>query len=209
MATRWAPAVRGLVTAVLSVFVATVSHIAGGGSTPSLLGATLALIAATLVCVALAGRSLSWARLAISVSLSQFGFHLLYSQGSAAGTMTLAEDHSAHQHGLMVMGVDSVTSGAPAWMADNSAMWLAHATAAIVTILLLRRGESAFWGLVALGRTTWAAVFIPRLVALASLPVSAVRVRLAIEDRSGPRNLGVILCGRPHRGPPLQLTVSY
>jgi hypothetical protein len=209
MATRWAPIVRGSVTAVLSVFIAAVSHVAGGGSTPGLLGVVLALIAATLACIALARRSLSWVRLAISVSLSQFAFHFLYGLGSAAATMTPAQEHSTHQHGLMVMNVDSAAPGPLAWMADNWSMWLAHATAATVTIILLRRGESAFWSLVALGRTAWAAVFIPRLVAIASLPVSAARVRLAIEDRSGLRNLGVILCGQPHRGPPHQLAISH
>ena len=209
MATRWARVVRGLVTAVLSVFIAAFSHIAGGGSVPGQLGVALALIAATLVCIALAGKSLSRTRLGISVALSQFAFHLLFGLGAGPMAMTSSHSNSAHDHGSLVMTIGPVADSSSTVMAANSWMWFAHAAAAIITIVVLRRGESAFWGLVELGRTTIAAVFFPRLANLASTPVDAVRVRVAVEDRSGLHDLGVILSGRPHRGPPRPLVLSF
>lgn len=207
MATRWARFVRGWVTALLSVFVAAFSHVVGGGSIPGQLGVTLAIVAAGLVSIALAGKSLSRVRLGISVALSQFAFHSLFSLGTGTPPMLITPTGSAHQHGAMVMDVASAASGSSLSIVDNSSMWIAHAAAALITIVLLRQGEAAFWGLVNLAKTTWIAVLLPRHVFIVSAHIDAMRVRFAVADSFGLRDLGVILSGRPYRGPPRRLVL--
>lgn len=59
MTTRWARFTRGWLGAVFSTFVAALSHTAGGGSGPGLLPVALCLAFAVIVCIGLAGRSLS------------------------------------------------------------------------------------------------------------------------------------------------------
>lgn len=237
MATRWARFFRGWVTAGLAVFVAALSHVAGGGSTPGLLGVVLALVFAGVACVALAGKTLSWVRLAVSVALSQVAFHFLFSlgavtSGSTASTaMQRMHGITAHNHGghgattpaLDPALLDGTVASTPfGTMADAAAlaaaapahsaalMGAAHVVAGLITVVLLRHGESAFWALLALARTALVAVLMPPVVAIApaAAPGTRTRARFALADRSGLRDLGVILAGRPHRGPPARLAAS-
>jgi len=214
MASRWARFVRGWLTAGLSVFVAAVSHVAGGGTAPGLLGVVLAMAFAGIVCVALAGKSLSRIRLSLSVVASQFAFHLLFGLGAGAGSVgagsataiaTTTSHGSAHQHGATFL--ESAGSGAAMTSHNDSSMWAAHALAAVITVVVLRRGESAYWGLVELARAVWVAPLVPRHVSIATDSVDASRTGSAIADMSGLRDLGVLLVARPRRGPPPRLAI--
>ena len=69
------------------------SHVAGGGEVPGLLGLAVPLVLSVPVCVALAGRGLSLARLAVSVGVSQLLFHALFEIGAAAGPAGAAHAH--------------------------------------------------------------------------------------------------------------------
>lgn len=201
MDTRWARLARGWSTAAVSVLVAAVSHLAGGGSPPGLLGAVLALTFAALASIALAGRTLSRLRLSLSVLVSQFAFHLLFGLGAGPTPAGTPGRGAAHQHGAMLVEV-AASSGPPAAMPNGVSMWFAHAAAAVVTIILLRRGERAFWALLALARTALVAVLLPLLDAACPASREPVRLRFALGDRPAPREPVVLLAGRSLRGPP-------
>ena len=200
MTTRWARLARGWLTASVAVFVAAFSHAVGGGSTPGLVGVVLAVAFAVPVSIALAGKSLSLARLSVSVGFSQFLFHILFGLGAAGGP-TLTEAGSSH-HAAVV----SVAAAAPGVASHGLAhlgpwMWVAHALAAVVTIVALRRGEKAFWSLVEFTRTRLAAVLIAGF-AVVPVRLDAGAVRAALAAVFVPTDLGVLLSSTPRRGPP-------
>lgn len=110
---------------------------------PPLLNVLVALVLALPVCVFLAGRALSWVRLAAAVSISQLLFHALLSVPLAfSGAPVPAGGH----HAVSSSTLSSSTSMAAAMpdhtMADGS-MWVAHAIAALITVMMLGRGEQA------------------------------------------------------------------
>ena len=200
MTTRWARLARGWLTASVAVFVAAFSHLVGGGSTPGLMGVALAMAFAVPVSIALAGKSLSMVRLSVSVGFSQFLFHLLFGMG-AAGAPTLTQTGASHHAGVV-----SVAAAAPAVASHGLAhlgawMWVAHAVAAVVTIVALRRGEKTFWSLVEFTRTRLAAVLIAGF-AVVPVRLDAGAVRAALAAVFVPTDLGVLLSSTPHRGPP-------
>lgn len=201
MDTRWARLARGWVTAVVSVVVAAVSHVAGGGALPGSLGAVLALTFAGLASVALAGKTLSRLRLSASVMVSQFAFHALFGLGAGSAPMSMNDPGSGHQHGTMMVGM-TAPAGSPQAMNVDTSMWLAHAVAAVITIVLLRRGERAFWALLALARTALVAVLPPFIHTFCPNSAAPVRLRFALGDRPVLRDLVVLRAGRSLRGPP-------
>ncbi len=143
MTTRAARAARGTVAATVSLFVALCSHAAAGGGMPGLAGIALCGAFATLVCIALAGRTLSLPRLAASVVASQFAFHALFSEfAPAAGARVVPA--MAGMHGLP----EPLASAHPGHETMPSWMWFAHAIAAVVTVAALGFGERAFWAVV-------------------------------------------------------------
>lgn len=194
MATRWARFVRGWLTAVVAVLVAALSHVAAGGHAPAPVSIALALAFAGMVSVALAGKKLSLVRLSLSVAFSQILFHLLFGLGGPAGSMTVAGHHGS---AAVIVGAASASPISPAmgWM------WLAHALAAVVTIVALRRGERTFWALVELARTALVAVLIALGIVLP--PLRAVRLGAALHRVFVPFDLAVLLSPMRHRGPPL------
>ncbi|SEM86186.1 hypothetical protein E3O25_04685 [Cryobacterium sp. TMT1-3] len=193
MATRWARFVRGWLTAAVAVLVAALSHVAAGGHAPAPVSIAIALAFAGMVSVALAGKNLSLVRLTLSVGFSQVLFHLLFGLGGSAGSMTVAGHHGA---ATVIVGAASAAPVSPAmdWM------WLAHAVAAVVTIVALRRGERTFWALVELARTALVAVIIALGIVLPT--PRSVLVRAARHLTFIPFDLAVLLSPMRHRGPP-------
>jgi hypothetical protein len=200
-ATRAERFARGWLTAGASTVVAAFSHVAGGGMQPGLLGVVLALAVAVPVSIALAGVHLSTVRLAVAVALSQVAFHLLFSLG--ASDVGGASASGGHHTALVVSAAaDGAASGgvAPGMVMGGPAMWLAHALAAVVTIVALRRGEGAAWGLV---RLAVRGLTVARLLTTGQRPDSTVVCR-------APRPTGVLarppgrrhLTALPRRGPP-------
>src|SRR5699024_1527126 len=94
-------ALRGSAAPTAATFVALASHVLDGGSMPSLWGIIVPWALSTLVCVLLAGRTLSLWRLSASVVASQALFHQLFTVftplASAPGPTSAVEKH-AHHH---------------------------------------------------------------------------------------------------------------
>jgi hypothetical protein len=209
MSTRWARVVRGLVAATFAVFVAGFAHTAGGGSIPSVAGSGVALSFSALACIALAGRSLSTWRLALSVAVSQGAFHVLFALSGSASVAIGAKYASAsmsmtgmHDSSLLVLHPGTgLGSAAPTEMTSamptSGWMWLAHGLAAVVTLIALRWGEAAFWSLLAtarlaLTRLARAPIHVPQRPRVAATFILNLDRRTAHFLRTGLR----------HRGPP-------
>lgn len=125
--------VRGLTAAAVSTFAAAFSHGAAAGTAPSVVALAVASVLAVTVCIALAGR-VTVLRLALAVVLSQGGFHALFAAlPSSSGAATMAG-----HHGMVSLATDA---SAHVHAGEDAAMWLAHAAAALVTVLVLHHGE--------------------------------------------------------------------
>ncbi|TFB64527.1 hypothetical protein [Cryobacterium sp. Hz9] len=201
MHTRWARFARGWIVAVSSTFVAALSHTLGGASVPGLLAVVVSLAFAGMVCVALSGRTLSFWRGAASVLISQLIFHGLFSLGAPGGALGAALAASGtHQHAALPGLIGPLAPGGGADVThDGATMWGAHLGAAIITILVLRFGERAFWGLVESVRLGLRTLYVPASVVV---PVAAP-VRIGHEAPvSAPRDLVLVLSAMRHRGPP-------
>ena len=202
MHTRWARFARGWIVAVFSTFVAALSHTLGGGFAPGLLAVVVSLAFTGMVCVALAGRTLSFWRGAASVLISQVVFHGLFSLGApngALGADALAAS-GTHQHAALPGLIDPTILGASAHLShDGGAMGFAHVGAAIVTILALRFAERAFWGLVENVRLGITTLFAPAQLAV---PVVVPQRIGNVAPVIAPRDLLLMLSAMRHRGPP-------
>ncbi|RFA22557.1 hypothetical protein [Subtercola boreus] len=203
MNTRPARVIRGLAAALFAVFVASFSHVAGGGTAPGTVGLVLALAFSAVVCVGLAGKSLSIIRLSASVALSQLVLHALFSVGANAGDATLTVSGMGH-HGSMLVSISEGTAAAAATFC--SWMWVAHVLAAVVTVLALRRGEGAFWGLVSLAGRRFTRLVRPLFVEPRPV-LRPDRSRFSLEP-DHPRDLGIFLGRLRHRGPPVCVRIA-
>ena len=186
MDSRWARVARGTAAAGIATFVAAFSHWLAGGVAPSLFGVGASLVISVMVCTMLAGRTLSTARLAISIGFSQLLFHALF---SGLGTPVAV----AHDMGAMDATLPHLHA-APT-------MWLAHAVAALVTVIAFRFGERAFWGVAGTAR-----LFLARLLVVVAPALNAPRPVVAVERRYVPRDLTLLLSSMRHRGPPVELS---
>jgi hypothetical protein len=138
--TRGARVLRGGLAASSATFVALMSHLAGGGQLPGLLGVVVPLALSLPICMAWSGR-LSLAGLSASVVASQLFFHLLFTLGTPAGPRSAPAGSGAHAgHAGMTMPPPAAGQVTEAAHADPT-MWLSHAFAAVVTIAVLYRGE--------------------------------------------------------------------
>jgi hypothetical protein len=183
MHTRAARVARGCLAAGFATFVAAFSHTVAGGTAPSAFGVLACLVLASAASVLLAGRTLSLWRLAASVALSQALFHGLF---STLGTPVAVE----HVHGAMP------STDAPA-LDERSEMLLAHLVAGVLTLVALRFGERAFWGLAATAHLLirrLLPVFVPTRPVLRR-PAPAVRV-------AAPRTV-LLRSTLRRRGPPV------
>ncbi|PFG34925.1 hypothetical protein [Sanguibacter antarcticus] len=201
---RASRATHGFVAAAFSTFVALLSHVLAGGTVPGILGIAVPLLLATSACVALAGLRRSWLRLTGSVALSQILFHTLFVLGTT-GTAQVVGDgglHAGHdaQSALVVL---SSTTGSMAHAGHSAGwMWLAHALAGVVTIVVLQRGEAVLSRLTRLSSRV-AAFLLPPVVRVAALPAHP---RTALASAAGtwvPVALPVMSSGVVRRGPPV------
>jgi len=203
MTTRWARFTRGWIVAVVATFVASVSHTVGGGSGPGLLPIVISLAFAGMICIVLAGRTLSLWRGALAVLASQMIFHALFSLGGSGGALSpdAIAASATHQHALLPGIIEATgTVGGHAAEHDGATMWLAHLVAAIVTIAALRVGERAFWGLFETARLIIRALFQPGPAVLAP---DVVRCHPTAALVSSAPDLRVLLSSVRRRGPPL------
>ena len=190
MDSRWARVGRGTIAAALATFVAAFSHALGGDAAPSWFGVGASFVLSLAVCTALAGRTLSWWRLAASVAVSQVLFHALF---SGAGLPTALPAHDHHASAVGALPTAAATG-------HDERMILAHVIAGIITLLALRYGERAFWSAAESARLVIARV----LVVVAPVPATSARVIHSLSRAvAAPRRIHVPSTHR-HRGPPLQ-----
>ncbi|HEV7948490.1 MAG TPA: hypothetical protein VGP24_01860 [Glaciihabitans sp.] len=189
---------RGTLGAAFALFVAALSHVAGGGALPSPAALALAFALASLLCIALSGRALSLWRTAASVGASQALFHGLFS-GLTGGVSVLpgsSAGHAGHSSTTSVL----VDSAAHTASTHSPAMWLAHAVAAIITIIALRYADTA------LHTVREAAHLVFGITASLLVPVhvcqDAPRVRIGSTKAVRPKDLSVLFSALRHRGPP-------
>ncbi|MGK9147160.1 hypothetical protein KXS11_05990 [Plantibacter flavus] len=190
---------RGVVAAAFSTFVALLSHVAGGGSMPGVLGLVVPLMFSTLVCVLLAGRRLSIVRLSLSVAVSQVLFHTLFVLGAAQGSASTAMPSGHAAHGAHV----TLDASSMPMMHDGHAgagMWFAHVIAGLVTIAALHRAETLLSTVAAVKEFVLARL-VPTVLAALAAPVRPARVRLQ-SDVPTLRTLGVYPATTALRGPP-------
>jgi hypothetical protein len=197
MSTRWARFARGQAAALVSTFIAAFSHAAADGALPGPAGILLCLVFSGMVCVALAGKRLSRMRLAVSIAFSQFAFHAFFSSLSAP---IAAVPVAAHAHPGSLANLQPLGSTVHAVHAGET-MWLAHAVAAVITFLVLRFGERAFWSLLETARLGVGALLQRLLVAPVALPRQVSGAQWS--SRIVPRALRRMLSPMRHRGPPL------
>ena len=188
MDSRWARVARGWTAAGFATFVAAFSHTVVDGAGPSAFGILVSLVISGALCTMLAGRTMSLWRLTISVGASQAMFHGLF---GSLGTPVVV----GHRMGAMPMDAASAPHHA------GAVMWLAHAIAAVITVVALRYAGSAFWGVADTAR-----LLLTRLAALFVPVTPTARSSATIADRNDlPRDLTRLLSPMRHRGPPAQL----
>lgn len=124
---------RGVAAATVANVAALTSHVWGGGAMPGMLGIVVPWLLSFMMCTLLSGIPLSIIRLILSVAVSQALFHALFVLGAVAPSGGLAP----HSHGPLVLPA----SGASVLVPQEPGMWIAHAGAAAITVLLLHRGE--------------------------------------------------------------------
>ena len=203
MRSRWSRLLRGLLTTILALTVAAFSHVAGGGSAPGVLGTGLALAFALPLAVAVTGKKLSAVRLSIAVTFAQLAFHTLFSLGSSASAVT-ATGGGHHSHDALVLSSSDATSMAGmAGMHSGPSMWIAHGTAAVVTIIGIWFGERTVRALADLARNGISVVVyaLGFMLALVAEPVQ-LRAVVAHLARLVPHDSGIAWSAQPHRGPP-------
>lgn len=136
-------ALRGGLAATSATFVALMSHLAGGGQLPGLLGIAVPLALSLPLCMAWSGR-LSLPALSASVVASQLFFHVLFLLGTPTGAAHTAGPgtHAGHAGHAGMAATPMPAAGQVTDMAHaDAAMWVWHAAAAVVTIAVLHRGE--------------------------------------------------------------------
>jgi len=192
---RAAQALRGVLAAFLSTFVALLSHVAGGGEMPALMGVLVPLVLASAACVLLAGRRMSILRLSLSVVISQLLFHTLFVLGAGGQVVTAAPSgHAGH-------GAEPVLLTSMPGMAGHShaTMWVAHAFAAVITIVAIYHGERVVEHV----RTFTSAIV---RVLILTVPVAETPSKPALSGFEAvllPSSLSVFASTHAHRGPPV------
>jgi len=196
--TRWTRVFRGALAASFATFVAGFSHVAGGGALPNAGVLAFCLALAWLVCIAFVGRTHSAWRTTVSVGLSQFVFHALFSSMSGSGVTVTSTSPLHGGHALPVLQLDDAAAAAAG--GHSLTMWSAHAIAAAITVLALLYTDSACRTLRSSG-----ALVVARLLAWTvptAIPRPHAAVRVGSSRTVRVRDLTILFSTLRHRGPP-------
>lgn len=214
---------RGGAAATLATSVALGGHLVGGGAMPSWLGLLLPWWLSVAACTVLAGSRFSLPRMSAAVLANQALFHGLFTAGTPGDpTVQLTAPPGSHlDHGAHLAGTGAghsahaadATSPGVATAAEHVLhgahgdlrMLLWHLVAALVTALLLHRGESMLWRSFSLAGHLLAFLRRPRAATVAptfALPAPARVVPATAHLRPARR---AVLAPQLRRGPPLVL----
>ena len=144
---------RGWLVGAFATGVAAVSHTVAGGYRPDALGLSAAVVFAGMLGTVAIGRRPSLPRLSIAVAGAQLAFHVVFSLlGVAPGASPAPTMPGMHMG--MAMGADPIAVPAAVPMVHDHLghltdprMWVAHVIAGVLTVLFLRRAETAVWGM--------------------------------------------------------------
>lgn len=167
---------------------------------PGALGIVVPWVFSFMICVLLAGRSLSLIRLGLSVAVSQFLFHTLF----VLGTITPSGSSTPHVHGAPL--VLPPATGIPEAVTADASMWLGHGLAALLTIVALHRGERLILALrdLAVQLVAWLRRRVDRVLVLPALPsANGLRGRFAAARADGL----LLLATLRGRAPPLSAAI--
>jgi len=166
--------------------IAAFSHTIAGGVAPSVFAIVVSLAVSISACVLLAGRTLSVVRLSLSVTITQALFHGVF--GSLSAPVALGHSHAA-----------SASMNAAGTPAAHAHMWLAHSIAAVITIVVFRHAERAFWSL-----ATTASLLVRRVTAaVTAVSIATPRIVATGGAQHVALALGHVLSTLRYRGPPL------
>ena len=199
---------RGSAVASLSTGVALLFHLIGGGAMPAAMGLVAPLILSAFIgMLVMTARPRFFATLTVT-AVAQVAFHALFTLGSspsAAASMPAAA-HAMHAGHAMPAAPTAASalpeaSSAVVGIAGDTRMWLMHALAAIVTAVVLHRGELI---LTALSRLL-ARVVAPVLPAVPATHPLAPALRTWVDSIPRAHAARILLHVAPDRGPPLLL----
>ncbi|WP_345752436.1 hypothetical protein [Microbacterium rhizophilus] len=189
MTTRQLRVLRGAVAAVVATLLAATSHTIAGGPAPAPLLVALMIALLTPVAGGLIGPRPHLPRLATAVIVSQAAFHAAFQLlGSPAGAR-IAEHHG---HGATPL---PLLAAAP----ESAGMYTGHAVAALLTVVLLWRGERIVRAIARGSLAVLRRIDAPRTPLSAAMPAPQVLVARPVVAR--------LLSPVSRRGPPAPLGV--
>lgn len=188
---------RGATSAAIALFLAAFSHGVAAGEAPGVVGLVFAALVALAASVGFVGRRVTPVRVALAVIVSQGTFHLLFGVGSGDGGGLAVSGTGHHQ---VVTVVESAAPAAPHAAHANAAMLVAHALAAVFTIVYLLAAEAAVWRAL----TGGARRLIGRLTgAITSAPVAIAMSRRAVDAAPMLPRARLLNSALRYRGPPV------
>lgn len=190
--------VRSLSATAVAVLIAAISHVFAGAATPHIVAVAVTIAVAWPAALWLSGKRLSFPRLLALVLGSQALFHFAFGmvgQPASAGHPVATANHALH---AMSAG-DALPAAMTSSLTHTWLMWLAHAAAAVVTVVVLRFGEQAALTLASFVRDALRGV---RVIAAPAAPI-VVRHSLPSFTHSASPNHQWIMLGMTRRGPPL------
>jgi hypothetical protein len=173
---------RSAVVALSAIGLALLGHLIGGGATPGQGALTMPVLVVLLVSYGLSGRRWTIGPLVAVLLGAQVLFHVVF-----AG--------ATHSHHATFASAGAMATGHPALP-----MVVGHIAAAMVTALLLRRGEDWLWDLVALLARAWRAARIA-----VARPVDAARGLAGSLPGELPATLDLLEHAVARRGPPVHV----
>lgn len=193
---RW----RASILAFVVVYLAVLGHLSGGGMVPDLPAVALASALTWPVCWQLSALRRGFPTILAVLALAQPVLHVVleFSGALLAG----AAGTSAGHHTVTVVADQLSTPGTAGVLTGAGSMLAFHAVAALLSAVVLARGEKALTGMLAAGRRI-ASWVVSVLAALAGAPTPTVDVLARPDVRSLPPRRSISLPARHgRRGPP-------
>ncbi|MEJ7650816.1 MAG: hypothetical protein WKF57_17520 [Nakamurella sp.] len=199
---RW----RASILAVVVVYVAVLGHLTGGGMAPGPSVVAVAFGLSWPVCWQLSTVGRGFPAILAVLTLAQPVLHVVLEFGGAlfAG----AAGHSAEHHPAAVIADSQGAAPHAAAGAGATVMLSFHAVAALVSAVVLARGERALTGVLSAGRRV-AGWVVSAVTALAGAPAPVVAAPARPDDRSLPSPWSIALPERHGRRGPPQVLGAY